>query len=83
MLLQRQALQTTMNLYIPKLQLAYDTLSSVELTQECLSSADCVVTATAHSCYNLEEVAALSKLVFDTRGASRGLKGDNIVRLGE
>ena len=69
--------------YISKIQLSEGTLTSVELTEESLSSADCVVIATDHSCYDLEQIAARSKLVFDTRGATKGLKHDNIVRLGE
>jgi UDP-N-acetyl-D-glucosamine dehydrogenase len=69
--------------YISKIQLSEGTLSSVELTEESLSSADCVVIATDHSCYDLEQIAAQSKLVFDTRGATKRLKHDNIVRLGE
>ena len=44
---------------------------------------DCVVIAAAHSCYDMGEVVARAKLVFDTRGATRGLKDANIVRLGE
>jgi len=69
--------------YIPRIQLPQGGLTSIELTKESLSSADCVVIATDHSCYNMAEVIAHSKLVFDTRGATQGLKGDNIVRLGE
>ena len=69
--------------YISKIQLSEGTLTSVELTEESLSSADCVVIATDHSCYDLEQIATRSKLVFDTRGATKGLKHDNIVRLGE
>ena len=45
--------------------------------------ADCTVIATNHSSYNLEQIAASSKLVFDTRGATAGLDNDNIIRLGE
>ena len=69
--------------YIPEIQLSQNTISSVELTREYLSSRDCIVIATDHDSYNLEEIVAQSKLVFDTRGATRGLKHDNIVRLGE
>jgi len=69
--------------YIPDLQLPHETLSSVELTEECLSSADCVVIATDHSSYDWEQIASSSKLVFDTRGVTRKLKHDNAIRLGE
>jgi UDP-N-acetyl-D-glucosamine dehydrogenase len=58
-------------------------MESVELNEECLASMDCVVIVADHSCYNIDEVVAHSKLVFDTRGATRGLKQANIVRLGE
>ena len=69
--------------YIPTVQLEQDTLASAELTNENLSWADCVVIATAHGCYDIEKIVASSKLVFDSRGATKGLNNDNIVRLGE
>ena len=69
--------------YIPQVQLPHDNLNSVDLTEECLSSMDCVVIATNHSCYDLEQIADWAKLVFDARGATRGLKRGNIFRLGE
>lgn len=69
--------------YIPNIQLSDGSLSSVDLAEKKLSSADCVVIATNHSCYNLEQIVAQAKLVFDTRGVTRGLKQKNIVRLGE
>jgi UDP-N-acetyl-D-glucosamine dehydrogenase len=69
--------------YTLKIKLSQGELTSVALTKENLSSADCVVIATDHSCYNVDEVIAHSKLVFDARGATRGLKDNNIVRLGE
>ena len=48
-----------------------------------LASMDCIVIATDHSCYDMGEVADRGQLIFDTRGVTRGLTGDNIVRLGE
>jgi len=69
--------------HIPAIQHDQDSLSSTELTDECLSSADCVVIATAHSSYDIEKLAASSKLVFDASGATKHLDSDNIVRLGE
>ena len=68
--------------YIPEIQLPHDALSSVELTEECLSSANCVVIATDHSSYDYQYIADKASLIFDTRGATRGLEYDNIVRLG-
>ncbi len=69
--------------YIAKIQVSQDTLASVELTRECLSSADCVVIATDHSGYDYQHIVDNASLVFDTRGVTRRIKGNNIVRLGE
>jgi UDP-N-acetyl-D-glucosamine dehydrogenase len=69
--------------YVPTVRIDQDTLASVELTDKNLKSADCVLIATAHKSYDLRKIVALSKLVFDSRGATKGLDGVNIVRLGE
>ncbi|MBI4267437.1 MAG: nucleotide sugar dehydrogenase [Chloroflexi bacterium] len=70
--------------YIPGIQIeGGDRLSSVELTDSYLSSVDCTIIATAHTCYDLRRIVSLSQLVFDTKGATRGLDGNNITRLGE
>lgn len=69
--------------YIPRIGLVQDNLTSVDLAKEELSSVDCVVIATNHSCYDVEQLASSSKLLFDVRGVTRGLKRANIVRLGE
>jgi len=67
--------------YIGKVEMAEDTLVSIELDDELLSSADCVVIATDHSCYDYQYITDKSSLVFDTRGATKNLQGDNIIRL--
>jgi UDP-N-acetyl-D-glucosamine dehydrogenase len=83
-LLRKKGAKVTYNdPYIPSIQTHQDTLYSVELTDECLSSADCVLIATAHDCYNLEKIVAPSRLIFDTRGITKALKTDKIIRLGE
>jgi UDP-N-acetyl-D-glucosamine dehydrogenase len=69
--------------YVSQIHVPAGDMESVELSEECLALMDCVVIATDHSCYNMGEVVARAKLVFDTRGATRGLKQANIVRLGE
>ncbi len=68
--------------YIPQVRVPDGVLTSVELTRESLASADCVVIATNHSCYDIEEIISCAKLVFDTRGMTRGIKRNNVVRLG-
>ncbi|MFC1999079.1 nucleotide sugar dehydrogenase, partial [Chloroflexota bacterium] len=69
--------------YIQEIELAKAKLASVEINKELLSSVDCVVIATDHSCYNVADIVAQAKLVFDTRGITTGINSDNIYRLGE
>jgi UDP-N-acetyl-D-glucosamine dehydrogenase len=42
---------------------------SVELTDEILSNADCVVFTTNHKCFNVEDIVNKAQLVIDTRNA--------------
>lgn len=67
--------------YVPKINIGGETLASVEINEERLASADCVVIATDHSDYDYEYIVGKSKLVFDTRGVTRGLDNPNITRL--
>ena len=69
--------------YVSRIHVAAGHMKSVKLSPKRLASADCVVIATDHSCYDVGEVVACAKLVFDTRGVTRGLKQANIARLGE
>jgi UDP-N-acetyl-D-glucosamine dehydrogenase len=58
-------------------------VDSTLLNAESISSADCVVIATDHSCYDIQYVINNARLVFDTRGVTRDIKKGNIIRLGE
>jgi len=69
--------------YLGKSQFLKDTATCVELTRKSLSSADCVVIATDHSSYDYQFIVDNASLVFDTRGVTRAIKGENILRLGE
>ena len=69
--------------YVQEITIEGCSFTSIELDTGTLASIDCVVIATDHGCYNIQEMVSNSKLVFDTRGVTRGLKGKNIVRLGE
>lgn len=53
----------------------------VELDASELSRADCVVIATAHSGIDYRWVVESSRLVVDTRNATRGIEADHIVGL--
>jgi len=67
--------------YVTKIQVAKHTMKSVEINDKQLSSADCVVIATDHTCYDYEQIARESDLLFDTRGVTRTLRNKNIIRL--
>jgi UDP-N-acetyl-D-glucosamine dehydrogenase len=59
----------------------FSQLRSVELTSERLGTYDCVLIATDHSSYDYEYIVRHSKLVVDTRDATRKVKeaSDRIV----
>jgi len=65
--------------YIPALPTMrhYDVprLASEPLTAEYLSAQDCVLIATDHSCYDWDFIARYSRLLIDTRNATRAVAG--------
>lgn len=67
--------------YVMTITIAESSLTSVDLTDEILSLADCVVIATDHSYYDYKHIVNVARLVFDARGATKNLRGDNIIRL--
>lgn len=69
--------------YIPTLEFGKKHLSSLTLEADILQAADCVVVVTNHSSYDWEMVVGSSRLVIDTRNATRNVSGstDNVVKL--
>jgi len=67
--------------YIGSIQIAEENLVSLELTDESLSTSDCVVIATDHSCYDYQNITDKASLVFDARGATKKLRSNRIIRL--
>ena len=68
--------------YIAEIKEGNTRIKSTKLENKTLSDYDCVVITTDHTCYKLDSIAKNSKLVFDTRGCTVGIKADNIIRLG-
>ncbi|MBC7242116.1 MAG: nucleotide sugar dehydrogenase [Anaerolineae bacterium] len=60
--------------HVPQLQLDDARMQSVELTDQVLQQADCVVIVTDHSAYDWEWVAQNAGLIVDTRNALRGVR---------
>ncbi len=69
--------------YVPQIQLPGGAQASAGLDYGSLREYDCVVIATDHSVYDYNKIARGARLVFDARGATRGMQAKNIVRLGE
>jgi UDP-N-acetyl-D-glucosamine dehydrogenase len=69
--------------YVDRSRLNGMVVDSTLLNAESISSADCVVIATDHSCYDIQYIIDNARLVFDTRGITKGIKKGNIIRLGE
>ena len=46
-----------------------------------IKSYDCVMIVTPHSCIDYADIVKRARLVFDTRNATKGLKGKNLFRL--
>lgn len=49
-------------------------LDSIELTDEALRGADCILIATDHTVIDYDRVAAQSQLIVDTRNATRNVR---------
>jgi UDP-N-acetyl-D-glucosamine dehydrogenase len=67
--------------YVPTLNLGDEKMHSVPLTDAQLKKQDCVVITTNHSCFDIKYIARHAKLILDTRNATKGLSGKNVVRL--
>ncbi len=67
--------------WVPHLNLGHLKLTSKPLSKTLLKSADLVVITTAHSKFQPSEIVKHSRLVFDTRNLTRGLKASHIIRL--
>jgi UDP-N-acetyl-D-glucosamine dehydrogenase len=55
--------------YVQEIEVAHHTYKSQELTEELLSSVDCVVVLTPHDAYDWHWVAEHARLIVDTRNA--------------
>ncbi len=62
--------------YVPQIDVEGVPMESVELTDQELGAADCVVIATNHSSYDWEQILEASSLVMDTRNATGALAAD-------
>jgi len=66
--------------HVPKIRLDSTSLISINLDQG-LHDADCAVIVTNHSSLDYQKVVDASKVVLDTRNATKGIKSPKIIRL--
>jgi UDP-N-acetyl-D-glucosamine dehydrogenase len=55
-------------------------MKSVPLTEKNLGKYDCVLISTDHSAYDYKAIVQQSKLVVDTRNATKGIRSKKIVK---
>lgn len=55
-------------------------MKSTELTNSNIKKYDCILIATDHSAYDYKWIVKNSRLVVDTRNATAGIRGNNIVK---
>ncbi|MEA3508736.1 MAG: nucleotide sugar dehydrogenase, partial [Synergistota bacterium] len=60
--------------FIPRITFDGKTIKSAPLNEKLLKQADCTVIITDHSKYDFNEIVSKSKLVMDTRNATRSVK---------
>ena len=84
MLSEKGAILSYNDLLVPSLRLNGSVLKSVELTPATIESQGCTVILTDHSAYDFRDIVAASKLVVDTRNATKDLQEfkDKIIKLG-
>ena len=67
--------------HVPELDVVGTSYESVSLTTDRLANADCVLLATDHSAFDIDEITEAASFVFDTRNATGECDADHIVRL--
>src|SRR5215831_3171337 len=84
MLSDKGALLSYNDLFVPTLRINGNTLKSIELTSDNIECQDCIIILTDHTAYDFRRITAASKLVVDTRNATKDLQQfkDKIIKLG-
>lgn len=67
--------------FVPTLEVGGRLRRSTPLTDRALEEHDLALILTAHSQIDFERVVDRAPLVFDTRGVTRGMRRDNLIRL--
>lgn len=60
--------------YVPQLSIDSNIMKSTNLTADLLQKVDCAVIITDHTCYDYDWIVQSSKLILDTRNATKSVK---------
>jgi UDP-N-acetyl-D-glucosamine dehydrogenase len=84
MLIEKGAILSYNDPFVTTLRMNGQTLKSVDLTAANIQAQDCIIILTDHSNYDFGRIIAASKLVVDTRNATKDLQEfkDRIIKLG-
>ena len=84
MLIDKGAILSYNDPFVATLRINGNTMKSVELTSANIERQDCIIVLTDHSAYDFPRIIAASKLVVDTRNATKDLQEfkDKIIKLG-
>ncbi len=84
MLSDKGALLSYNDPFVPTLRINGNTLKSIELRSDNIEGQDCIIILTDHTAYDFRRITAASKLVVDTRNATKNLQQfkDKIIKLG-
>jgi UDP-N-acetyl-D-glucosamine dehydrogenase len=84
MLSDKGALLSYNDPFVPTLRINGNALKSIELTSDNIEGQDCIIILTDHTAYDFQRITAASKLVVDTRNATKDLQQfkDKIIKLG-
>ncbi len=67
--------------YVKKIQINHLSLQSIPLSDKNLKKQDCIVITTHHSCFDIASIVTRSKLVIDSRNATKGIINPKIFKL--
>ena len=84
MLSDKGALLSYNDPFVPTLRINGNALKSIELTSDNIEGQDCIIILTDHTAYDFRRITAASKLIVDTRNATKDLQQfkDKIIKLG-
>ncbi len=78
LLQEKEAIVSYHDPYVPRLNMGKLKMVSEPLNQDTLQTADCVVITTAHGSYDWEWVVENSRMVVDTRNATRDVAANHV-----